>query len=325
MTATIGTNTVRYWLYFAGVMALLLLLSVVSLFWGAVHIDLRTMDGETLFILTQSRIPRLIAIWITGAGMAIAGLIMQQLSQNKFASPSTSGTIESASLGILMGMIFFPEAGTMTKIVISFAFALAGSWLFMMMLRRIVFKDALFIPLLGIMFGRVIAAMTTFFAYKYDLVQSINAYLFGDFSGVLKGRYELLYVGIICMIVAYIYAKKFTIAGLGESFAESLGLQYKTIRRIGLIIVAIITATIVLTVGEVPFIGLVVPNMVTMILGDNVERNMPFVAVGGAIFVLAADILGRMILYPFEVSVSLVIGLLGGISFLLFIGRRRAV
>lgn len=302
---------------------ILAILSAISLVVGAADVSWTSLDSHSLEILWQSRWPRLMAILLTGSSMAIAGLIMQQLSQNKFASPSTTGTIESASLGILVSMMLFNSAPILLKVGISFAFAIVGSWIFMTMLQHIVFKDALFIPLLGIMYGRVVAAVTTLIAYRYDLVQSLNSYLYGDFSGVLQGRYELLYVGVVAMILAYTYAHKFTIAGFGESFAHGLGLSYHSVQRVGLSLVAVITATVVLTVGEVPFIGLIVPNIITMIYGDNVRHNLPYVAVGGAIFVLLCDIIGRVVLYPFEISVSLIIGVIGGVSFLGFLLRRR--
>lgn len=300
---------------------LFLALAAASVLVGAYDAPLASPEGAAVFFI--SRLPRLVSILITGMSLAIAGLIMQQLSQNKFASPSTAGTIESASLGIMVSLIFFGEAGTPVRIAVSFAFALAGSWLFLQMLERIVFKDALFIPLLGIMLGKVISAMTMFLAYRYDLLQSLSGWLHGDFSGILAGRYELLYFGVPAAACAYLYAHQFTIAGFGEDFAGALGLHYDAIRRLGLVLVALLTAIVVLTVGEIPFVGLIIPNIVTLARGDNVRENLPYVAFFGAAFVLIADLLGRLILYPYEISVSVIIGVLGGAMFLYFLMRRK--
>lgn len=296
--------------------ALIIALAIASAFVGAAEAPLSSPEGMAIFFI--SRLPRLISILITGMSMAIAGLIMQQLSQNKFASPSTAGTIESASLGIMVALIFFGEAGSVVRIAISFGFALFGSWIFLRMLDRVVFKDAMFIPLLGIMLGKVISAITTFLAYKYDLLQSLGGWLYGDFSGILAGRYELLYFGVPAAICAYIYAHQFTIAGFSEDFSGSLGLDYDFIRRLGLALVALLTAIVVLTVGEIPFVGLIIPNLVTLARGDNVRENLPYVALFGAVFVL-----GRLILYPYEISVSVIIGVLGGATFLYFLTRRK--
>ena len=302
---------------------LLIVLSAVSLSVGAADISLLQPDAHSWQILTESRIPRLVSILITGAGMATAGLVMQQLSQNKFASPSTSGTIESAGFGILLTMVWLPDASVAVKIAVAFACAIVGTRIFIYMLHRVVYKDALFIPLLGIMFGRVVAALTTFIAYKYDLIQSLNARLYGDFSGILKGRYELLYLGIVVIVLTYLYAHKFTIAGFGESFAKSLGVDYAYVRQLGLVLIAVTTAIVVLTVGEVPFIGLIIPNLVTMVRGDNVRANLPYVATGGALFVLLCDIIGRLLIFPYEISVSLIIGIVGGTAFLAVLTRRH--
>lgn len=305
---------------------LLVILSVVSLFIGVADLSpaaLASLQPEQIELLLVSRLPRLISIVITGMSMAIAGLIMQQLSQNRFASPSTTGTIEAASLGILTALIFFGSATVLQKMLLAFAFALAGTWVFIWVLDNLVYKDALFVPLIGLMLGRVIAAVTTFFAYQYDLLQSLNAWLHGDFSAILRGRYELLYLGVPATVLAYLYANRFTIAGFGEDFSANLGLSYNKIRHIGLGIVALVTAIVVLTVGEIPFIGLVVPNLITLLRGDNVKANIPYTALAGAIFTLVCDMIGRLLLYPYEISVSLIIGGLGSAIFLFFIMRRE--
>lgn len=305
---------------------LMLILSVASLFIGVADLSptaLAALQPEQMELLLVSRLPRLISIVITGMSMAIAGLIMQQLSQNRFASPATAGTIEAASLGILMALIFFGSATVLQKMLLAFAFALAGTWVFIWILDNLVYKDALFVPLIGLMLGRVIAAVTTFFAYQYDLLQSLNAWLHGDFSAILRGRYELLYLGVPATVLAYLYANRFTIAGFGGDFSANLGLNYNRVRHIGLGIVALVTAIVVLTVGEIPFIGLVVPNLITLLRGDNVKANIPYTALAGAIFTLVCDIIGRLLLYPYEISVSLIIGGLGSATFLFFIMRRE--
>jgi len=304
----------------------LLVLSCCSLFVGVADFSpaaLMSLEQNELELLLISRLPRLISILITGMGMAIAGLIMQQLSQNRFASPSTAGTMEAASLGVLTALIFFGSASMLQKMLLAFFFALVGTWIFIWILDNLVYKDALFVPLIGLMIGRVIAAVTTFFAYQYDLLQSLNAWLYGDFSAVLRGRYELLYLGIPAVILAYIYANRFTIAGFGEDFSANLGLNYYKIRYIGLGIVALVTSVVVLTVGEIPYIGLVVPNLITLMRGDNVKANIPYTALAGAILTLVCDMIGRLLLYPYEISVGLIIGGVGSAVFLFFIVRRK--
>ncbi len=302
-------------------------LSFLSLFVGVSHItpmDLFDFQSEETEIFLISRLPRLVAILLAGAGMSIAGLIMQQLSRNKFVSPTTAGTLDATRLGILVSMLLFTNASTIEKMVVAFAFALAGTLLFMQILDRIKFKDAIFIPLVGLMFGNILSSIATFFAYKADVIQNMSAWLQGDFSMIMKGRYELLYISIPVLIITYLYANRFTVAGMGEDFSKNLGLAYKRIVNIGLILVALVTTTVVLTVGMIPFLGLIIPNIVSIFKGDHLQKTLPHTALLGAIFLLICDILGRVLIYPYEISISLMVGVIGSGIFLYLLFRRKA-
>ena len=111
---------------------------------------------------------------------------------------------------------------------------------------------------------------------------------------------------------------------MGEAFTKNLGVNYGRIVALGLTIVSLITAVNVVTVGAIPFIGLVVPNVVSMLIGDNGRRAIPWLAVFGAGFVLACDILGRTLRYPFEIPIGTVIGFVGGALFLAMLLRRSS-
>ncbi|MNH95485.1 Iron-uptake system permease protein FeuB [compost metagenome] len=305
----------------------LIILSVGSLFVGVKNIsplDIFSLTDAQKQILWVSRIPRLISILIAGVGMSIAGLIMQQLTRNKFVSPTTAGTMDSARLGVLVAMIIFTTATPMMKMLVAFIFALAGTFVFMKILDRIKFKDTIFIPLVGIMFGNVIGSITTFFAYRKDLIQNISSWMQGDFSMILKGRYELLYLSIPVLIVAYLYANRFTIAGMGEDFSVNLGLKYKQVVNIGLVIVALISSVVLLTVGMIPFLGLIIPNIVSIYLGDHLKKSLLHTALLGAVFVLFCDILGRIVIYPYEIPIGLTVGVIGSGIFLYLLMRRKA-
>lgn len=305
----------------------LIILSLLSLFVGVSNItpmDLLNFKSEETEIFLISRVPRLIAILLAGAGMSIAGLIMQQLSRNKFVSPTTAGTLDATRLGILVSMLLFANASTIEKMVVAFVFALAGTLLFMQILDRIKFKDAIFIPLVGLMFGNILSSITTFFAYKANVIQNMSAWLQGDFSMIMKGRYELLYISIPVLLISYLYANRFTVAGMGEDFSKNLGLAYKRIVNIGLILVALITTTVVLTVGMIPFLGLIIPNIVSIFKGDHLEKTLPHTALLGANFLLICDILGRVLIYPYEISISLMVGVIGSGIFLYLLFRRKA-
>ena len=302
----------------------LLVLSIFSLLIGVSDvslIDLFNLSNEGLNIMLLTRLPRLVSIIVAGVGMSISGLIMQQISRNKFVSPTTATTVDSAKLGVLVALIIFSDASPVNKMLIAFAFSMAGTFLFMYVLRRIKFKNIVFVPLVGLVLGSIIDSISTYMAYSFDLIQNVNTWLMGDFSMIIKGRYELLYISIPLIIVAYIYANKFTIVGMGEEFSINLGLNYDQILNIGIGIVAMITSLVLITVGRIPFLGLIIPNIVTIFMGDNMKKNIIPTALFGAIFLLLSDILGRLIIYPYEVSISLIVGVIGSLIFLLLLKR----
>lgn len=280
-------------------------------------------EEQEVFLTVISRLPRLLSIIITGAGLSIAGLIMQTITNNKFVSPSTAGTMEWCRLGVLIAMLFTTGQAPMVRITMAFVVSLFGTLLFMSILQKIQMKNTFMIPLVGMMMGNVVSSLTSYVAYKYDLIQNMSSWLQGNFSLVLKGSYEILYIGIPCIVIAYLYSSKFTIAGMGKSFATSLGLNHKAVTTVGLVIVAFITSLIVVTIGSIPFVGLIVPNIVSMYRGDHIKSSLFDTAFVGAFFVLICDIIGRVIIYPYEVNVSVVISVLGSIIFLIILWKKK--
>ena len=303
---------------------ILIILSIISLFVGVTNIsvnDILSFNIDKIEILLISRLPRLIAIIGAGVGLSISGLIMQQISKNKFVSPTTAATADFAKLGILFCIMIIPGATIMQKMIISFIFAGLGTILFMKMIKAIKIKNIIFIPLIGMMLGKIIGSITTFFAYKYDLVQNISSWMEGDMSLIMKGSYELLYLSVPMVIIAFLYANKFTIVGMGEDFAINLGVNYNFVVNVGLAIVSLICAVTIITVGNIPFLGLIIPNIISLYSGDNLKKPLYHTALLGPIFLLACDILGRFIIFPFEMSISLTVGVIGSIIFLYMIIR----
>ena len=306
----------------AGVLAL----AAASMFIGVSDVSLPALlsgDQATAEVFWISRVPRTLAVVLAGMAVAVAGLIMQLMARNRFVEPSTVGTVEAATLGILVVTVFAPAAPMLVKMLVASGFALLGTALFLAILRRLPVRNTLLIPLVGIMLGGVIAAITTFFAYRFYLLQTLSNWMFGDFSGVLRGRYELLWIVAVLMLVGLLAADRFTVAGMGQDFTTNLGLNYARTMRLGLVIVSLISAVVVTTVGAVPFLGLVVPNIVSLVFGDNLRRSVPWTALMGATFVLACDIIGRTIRYPYEVPVGMVMSVVGAIVFLILILKKR--
>jgi iron complex transport system permease protein len=305
----------------------LIILSFISLFIGATDLnplEIFQMSDEQAKIFWSSRIPRLASIIIAGVAMSISGLIMQQLSHNKFVSPTTAGTMDSARFGILISMIFFTGASPLLKMGLAFVFALLGTFIFMKILDKVKLKDTVFIPLVGLMFGNIVSSITTFFAYKNDLIQNMASWLQGNFSLIVKGQYELIYISIPLVIISYLFANKFTVAGMGEEFAVNLGLNYKTVVNIGLSLVAMMASVVILTAGMIPFLGLIIPNIVSIYNGDHLQKNLSHTALLGAVFILVCDLFGRLIIYPYEIPIGLTVGVMGSAIFIYLLLRRKA-
>ena len=304
----------------------LVILSFSSLFIGVSNISIKDIlagDSSKMQIILISRLPRLISIIIAGMGLSISGLIMQQISRNKFTSPTTAGTMDSAKMGLMFAMLFMPKAGVISKAIFSFVFALLGSLIFMTILKKLKVKNIIFVPLVGMMFGNLVSSITSFISYYKDMNQSLNAWFQGSFSTVMKGNYELLYLCIPAIILAFIYANKFTIAGMGESFATNLGLNHERIVNIGLILVSAVSALTLVMVGNIPFLGLIVPNLVSISKGDNLKNSLVETCLFGGSFVLLCDIIGRFIIAPYEVSIGLTVGVIGSAMFLYLVMRRK--
>ncbi|WP_294351456.1 iron chelate uptake ABC transporter family permease subunit [uncultured Clostridium sp.] len=304
----------------------LMVLSIMSIFIGVQDIsimDIINLNMDKINVVLISRLPRLIALIVAGVGMSISGVIMQQISNNKFVSPTTAATLDSAQFGVIMSMLIFTNTTITEKMIVSFICALIGTFLFMKILKKIRMKNIIFIPLVGIMVGNVIGSLTEFIAYKFNLTQSVQNFFQGKFNMIMKGNYELLYLTIPLLIIAFIYANKFTIVGMGEDISKNLGLNYKRVSNIGITLVSLISTLIVIIVGNIPFIGLIIPNIVSLFNGDNIGKNIGITALFGANFLMICDIIGRVIIYPYEVSISLTAGVIGSIIFLYLILRRN--
>ena len=299
---------------------LLAVISIASLFIGVIDIDITSLftgaDGMELKIFLLARIPRLFAILCTGIGMSVAGLIMQQLCMNKFVSPTTGATIQSAQLGIVLSMVFLPNMGLGARTLFAFVLAIAGTLLFVFFVQRIQIKDTVLVSLVGIMFGNIIGGITNFVAYQADVTQQLSTYFSGSFALILKGNYELVYLVVPLVIIAFIYANHFNIVGMGQDFSKNLGVNYNFVLILGLAISAVITASVIVIVGQISYIGLIVPNLVTLFKGDKIRGSLVDTALFGALFVLVCDIIARVVIMPYEIPIELVVGIIGSIIFI---------
>ena len=311
----------KSWFGTAALLFLLVILSGLSLFVGATDIDLDALmaGGMELKIFLLARIPRLLAILCTGVGMSVAGLIMQQLCMNKFVSPTTGATIQSAQFGIALAMVFFPTMGLWVRTLFAFALAVAGTLAFVFFVQRIKVKDTVLVPLVGIMFGNIIGGITNFIAWQWEINQQLNTYFSGSFALIIQGNYELVYLVLPLVILAFIYANHFNIVGMGQDFSKNLGVNYNLVLILGLSIASVITASVIVIVGQISYIGLIVPNIVTLFKGDKIRGTLIDTALFGALFVLICDVIARIVIIPYEIPIELIVGIVGSIIFIVML------
>lgn len=320
MTDTTTTTRPKLldWKLAAGVVLVLGLL-VASLAVGQYDI-LGTEDGWEMFRAT--RVPRTIALVLAGAAMAMSGLIMQMLTQNRFVEPTTTGTTEWAGLGLLASFLLFPDGSVMTRMLLAVGAAFIGTLVFFAFLRRVTLRSSLVVPIVGIMLGAVVSAVSTFIALQTDLLQSLGVWFAGSFTSVIAGQYEILWVVLLVVIAVFFYADRLTAAGLGEDIATNIGLNYNRIVLVGTSLVAVATGVVTVVVGNLPFLGLIVPNIVSMLRGDDLRSNLPWVCLTGIGVVTLCDLLGRIVIAPFEMPVSVILGVVGAAVFIALIVKR---
>lgn len=305
---------------FISAIFVVIILGIISLFTGVYDIQ-GQVDGRDMFFIT--RVPRTAALMLTGAAMSMSGLVMQLITQNRLVEPTTTGTIEWSGLGLLIVYLFFSAPTLVLRMTGAILFSFIGTMIFFLFLRRVKLRSSLIVPIIGMMLGAVISAFSTFVGLTFQMTQNIESWFVGSFAAVQAGRYEYLWLIIIVTGLIFICADKLTLAGLGEDVATSLGVNYNKIIILGTGLISFAVGIVTAVIGNLPFLGLIVPNIVSMYRGDNLRSNLPWVCVLGMGVITLCDIISRTIIMPFEVPVSLILGTMGSIVFIVILLRQR--
>lgn len=298
----------------------MILFGAASLFTGVY--DIRGQeDGWSMFFIT--RVPRTAALMLTGAAMSMAGLVMQLITRNRLVEPTTTGTIEWAGLGLVFVYLVFPAPSLVLRMTGAIVFSFMGTMLFFFFLRRVKLRSSLIVPIIGMMLGAVVSAVSTFVGLVFSMTQNIETWFVGSFAPVQIGRYEYLWLIVIITLFIFICADRLTLAGLGEDVATSLGVNYSGIVLLGTGLISFAVGIVAAVIGNLPFLGLIVPNIVSMYRGDDLRSNLPWVCVLGMGAITLCDMLSRTIIMPFEVPVSLILGTVGAVTFIVILLRQR--
>ena len=297
-----------------------LVLAIISLFTGVYDIRGQA-DGWNMFFIT--RVPRTAALLLTGAAMSMSGLVTQLITQNRLVEPTTTGTIEWAGLGLVIVYLLFPSPSLVLRMTGAIVFSFIGTMIFFLFLRRVKLRSSLIVPIIGMMLGAVISAISTFVGLAFQMTQNVSNWFIGSFAPVQIGRYEYLWLILIITFFIFIYADRLTLAGLGEDVATSLGVNYNRIVILGTGLISFAIGIVAAVIGNLPFLGLIVPNIVSMYRGDDLRSNLPWVCVLGMGVITLCDILSRTLIMPFEIPVSLILGTVGSVVFIIILLRQR--
>lgn len=272
-------------------------------------------------VFWQSRLPRTLAILLSAGAMSLSGLLMQTITQNHFAAPSTVGTVEAAQLGMLLSLLIFPQATLGQKMIFAFSSAMLATFLFVKVIRHLRFKEKWQLPLVGMIYGGMIGSIAQMIAYRFNLVQSMSSWTQGSFAMIQTNQYEWLFLNLVILGAVWYFSEGFSLMSLGEDTSRVLGLPFERMEGFALVLISLTTATTMITVGSLPFIGIIIPNLVRLHISEHLKKSQAVVVLSGACLVLACDIFARLIIRPYEVSVSLILGMLGSLIFILLLWR----
>lgn len=280
-------------------------------------------SGEKLSILREIRFPREVAAIFVGAALAVAGAIMQGLTRNPLADPGLLGLSAGANVALAITMAFIPKANYFWIMIACFIGAGVGT---LMVLGLGSMKKGGFSPFRIVLAGAAVSAFLTAIAegigLYFKISKDVSMWTAGGLVGTTWGQLQVIIPFIIIgVLVSITLSKQLTILSLSEEVAVGLGQKTTQIKAILFIVIVILAGASVALVGNMAFIGLMVPHIVRAVVGTDYRFIIPMSVIMGGSFMLLADTLGRTISAPYETPVAAIVSILG-LPFFLFIVRK---
>ncbi|MBD7945886.1 MULTISPECIES: FecCD family ABC transporter permease [Psychrobacillus] len=306
---------------------------VLSILYGAKDISLLTVwQAITQFdennvdhnIIMTSRLPRVIAALLVGAFLAVAGAVMQGITQNYLASPSIMGVNDGSAFVITIAMVFFPGLPNYQMIILSMIGSAIGAGLVFGFGSLI--KGGLSpvrLAIIGTVIGTFLSSLASAIAMYFQVSQSVSVWYNAKLHTVNPDMLLLsIPFGLVGLFLALGVAKSITIASLGDEIAVGLGQRTKWVKIISILAVVCLTGTAVALVGKIGFVGLIIPHITRFLVGVDYRFLIPCSAAIGAVFLALCDVLSRFINFPFETPVGVVTAIIG-VPFFLYLIRTR--
>lgn len=287
-----------------------------------------TGDGSVEeWIVYNERLPRICASLVAGAGLAIAGCVMQSVLKNPLADPYTTGISSGAGFGATLAMVSGISllSGDYAVVANAFVFSLIPMAV-IMLVSKMKGASPTVMVMAGIAVMFIFNAMTTVMKLwaDPDALSNLYAWQVGTVGGIKWSGVTVMFIfTLICGIIAQIMTRSLNILSTGDESAKAMGLNVQNVRMILLLIVSLMTASIVSFTGLIGFVGLVSPHICRMFVGADNRYLVPASAMFGAMLLVVSDLIGRTIIAPALLQVGVVTAFIGGPMFLYLILRQR--
>lgn len=316
----------------------LLITFLISLSVGSVNITLGEMlnifsiENETKFrIISDIRLPRILNAMIVGASLSCSGIILQSMLRNNLAEPGLLGISAGAGLGAILIFILPVSVPLMFITPVSFVFAVTTTVLIFYFARGSGNKNFNFIStnkiiLTGIAISALISSVNGFLLLiSGSSVNQILYWLNGGFSGRGWNEFSVGIFFVIAGIISSVFiSKDLNVLNLGEELSVSLGLNLRKIQKVSIIISSLLAASAVSIAGIISFVGLIVPNLSKLLIGEDHRYAIPCSVILGAVFLLVSDTIARTVISPAEIPVGIITSFIGAPVFIWLILRKKS-
>jgi iron complex transport system permease protein len=326
------SQPLRTTLVCVGLAVLLVLLALVSMALGAVPLSLNRVlaglfGGPDAFIIGQYRLPRVIVAILSGAALALAGLFLQVALRNPIASPDVVGITKGAGLGAMLALIFAPPAWIIWSVPVGVIIGAGAVAALLLAIGRGLGGGVTTLALVGVSLGALAQAMMQFLMVRYPRgIDQSMVWLAGSVYGsTISDILSLSFWLLACLPAIILLAMVLDISAFGDDTLKSLGISPNLLRASLVLTAVVLTAGAVASVGSIGFLGLLAPHIARLMVGPHARHLVPATALTGALALLLADLIGRLVALPNEIPAGIVASVIGGpyLFFLLLWEARR--
>lgn len=282
-------------------------------------------DNAKHLLLREMRIPRALAGALIGAALAVAGAIMQGMTKNPLADSGLMGLSSGAGLFLAVALVYLNGITYSQTVLLTFLGAAVGA-VCVQIISGLVpgGNSAMKLVLAGAAVSTLFSAISQAIAISANASQNIMFWTMGNVSGTSWGQLKIAApLILLCILIAIMIARRISILNMGEEMAVGIGVNTKHTRRIGNLLVIILSGTSFAVSGSITFVGIMIPHFVRFLVGPDYRLIIPLSAVQGALLVVLADILAKTIDSPTEIPLGAVISLVGVPVFLYYAHRER--